>query len=142
MDGAFLWTYRRSTARQRLVTHNELSASSIPLPVLYSRVCGLLSRHSSVVYHFGDYTIVHACDGTGFLRRRSVKCICHYIVRSRNLSYIGSEFRHKTEMSLLPWGPLIGYFVEHERKWFLVSEYRELPSLDEVPELLYRQVYR
>ena len=56
------------------------------------------------------------------------------------ISVVNSD--KKTEMSLLPWGPLIGYFVEHERKWFVVSEYRELPSLDEVPELLHRQVYR
>ena len=40
-------------------------------------------------------------------------------------------------MSLLPWGPLIGYFVEHERKWFAVGEYRKLTPLDEVMELLH-----
>ena len=74
---------------------NELSASSILQQVFVLPCLWLLSRHSSVVYHFSEYTVLHACDRTGFLWRRCGKRICHYIVSSRNVAYIGSEYRHK-----------------------------------------------
>ena len=58
------------------------------------------------------------------------ECICHDIVTSRYVPYIGGELSNKIEMSELAWSTFVRFLLEGESDWLMICVYHKVPTFN------------